>query len=414
LHIAHTFSQTDTVISSLADAFLYGGVDIWGEPGNDFCFKLYYYNINSSLISDSTDYFCTSDNVTLTQISLNDFNGDGHQISISTSHSEYNNEPRGSFEFSDFSSGYIFLIKVRSTKGTINMWNFSNYAMIGFSSNQIPGLIDGDTKCTVGEIGGTGKNIITAGAYTSKHDYMSIDGQPYSTDNPNGEIASFSSLGPTADGRMKPDVTAPGSALVSAINSFDMTTTPSGYNWGEVVFETNYNSKTWYYAAYEGTSMSCPSVVGTIALWLEANPTLTPSQIKDIIKNTAIKDSYTGNIGIDGNNEWGWGKINAWDGMKWVLTHTSINDSKSVMGNTLIYPNPNDGNFHIFSNNIKGDKCNLEIYDIFGKTVYSDIINVTNESIEKDINLNNLSSGFYIVKIRDGEQFIVNKIQIVK
>ena len=102
----------------------------------------------------------------------------------------------------------------------------------------------------MGEIGGTGKRIITVGAYTSCN---YIDHKNSSMWNNSGQtlnqLVSFSSLGPTADGRMKPDITAPGSMLISSFNS----STSSNRN-GE---DYNYVART---PVTTGVAMEVPSI----------------------------------------------------------------------------------------------------------------------------------------------------------
>jgi serine protease AprX len=78
-------------------------------------------------------------------------------------------------------------------------------------------------------------------------------------------LASFSSRGPTADGRIKPDLVAPGVAITAP----DAGTT-SGY------------------VAKSGTSMATPFVAGTVALMLDADPSLTPAEVKSLLLSTAV------------------------------------------------------------------------------------------------------------------------------
>ncbi len=89
-----------------------------------------------------------------------------------------------------------------------------------------------------------------------------------------GTIASFSSRGPTADGRSKPDICAPGVNITAA----------DGLTEGFITFS--------------GTSMATPHVAGIIALLKEAKPGLTPGEIKTLlISHTASKTAHENSTG---------------------------------------------------------------------------------------------------------------------
>jgi subtilisin family serine protease len=88
-----------------------------------------------------------------------------------------------------------------------------------------------------------------------------------------GERADFSSVGPTADGRIKPDVAARG-VLVKAASS----ETNSGYEY------------------VNGTSFSCPLTAGVVALVLQAHPTYTVGQVRAVIRSTASQASAPDNL----------------------------------------------------------------------------------------------------------------------
>jgi subtilisin family serine protease len=129
---------------------------------------------------------------------------------------------------------------------------------------------------------GTSKNVITVGASVS-----------------NSSIASFSSRGPTDDGRIKPDVVAPGSNIISTRSSV-----ASGTLWG--VFNDNY-----VYSG--GTSMATPLVAGVVALvreYLDKNKSISnPSAalIKAMLINGAT--DITGTV-PDMNQGWGFVNLN--------------------------------------------------------------------------------------------------------
>ena len=103
-------------------------------------------------------------------------------------------------------------------------------------------------------------------------------------------MAAFSSRGPTPiDYAAKPDIVAPGvgiESLSDPISALYATKTP---------YLLSGTALTSYlpYLSLSGTSMAAPVVSGTIALMLQANPTLTPNQVKAILQYTAqVYPSY--------------------------------------------------------------------------------------------------------------------------
>lgn len=108
-----------------------------------------------------------------------------------------------------------------------------------------------------------GDSVIAIGAVTSS-----------------GSRSSFSSVGPTVDGRIKPDVMAMGS------NVYYASLFGNGYSNGS------------------GTSFSCPLVSGVAALLLSANPEIAPMELRDIFYSTSSNSSNP-------NREFGWGIVNA-------------------------------------------------------------------------------------------------------
>jgi serine protease AprX len=103
-------------------------------------------------------------------------------------------------------------------------------------------------------------------------------------DRSDDRIAGFSSRGPTAiDLAAKPDLVAPGVGIESLSDpSSAFYTTQSPYLLAGTV-PTTYLP----YLSQSGTSMAAPVVSGTVALMLQANPSLTPNQVKAILQYTA-------------------------------------------------------------------------------------------------------------------------------
>jgi serine protease AprX len=91
--------------------------------------------------------------------------------------------------------------------------------------------------------------------------------------NPTGSRAFFSSVGPSADGRIKPDVAAQGSAVKTASSL-----SPTGYQ------------------LVNGTSFSCPLTAGVAALVLQARPTWTPAEVADALRRSGSQATAPDNL----------------------------------------------------------------------------------------------------------------------
>ncbi len=137
---------------------------------------------------------------------------------------------------------------------------------------------DGPTCCTI-NTPGDATDVITVGA-SDKSD----------------ALASFSSRGPTTDGRVKPDITAPG----VSINAAD-----SGTSCSDV--------------SMSGTSIATAHIAGVAALMLHARPTATPLQIKNVLGYTAIDK---GNVGKD--CLWGWGRVDALAAVNCIISNPNV------------------------------------------------------------------------------------------
>lgn len=103
----------------------------------------------------------------------------------------------------------------------------------------------------------------------------------------NGKLASFSSRGDFGSELFHPTVVAPGVAVVSLRGSGAVNVTGAeGITLGSDAQKLS-ATELPYYTTASGTSFSAPQVAGAIALMLEANPSLTPKQVKNILQGTA-------------------------------------------------------------------------------------------------------------------------------
>lgn len=194
-------------------------------------------------------------------------------------------------------------------------------------------------------------------------------------------IALFSSRGPTMCPYVKPEMVAPGQDIMSSISSF---TTESVNVYTTVPF----NERDYPFAALSGTSMSCPMVTGSVALMLEANPLLTPDEIKEIIIQTADTNVNTGTCP---NDIWGYGNINTYRAVKMAETVMGLNGVESAT--TLrVYPNPAQDVLYLVGNNIKGE---VLVFDMMGRKLLSSTLN------GKTVDISSLYSGVYMLCVKD-------------
>ena len=116
--------------------------------------------------------------------------------------------------------------------------------------------------------------VLTVGAY-------SHEGTIVRTDD---KIAGYSSRGPTAiDFQAKPDLVAPGTGVVSLSDP----ASTLYYSRSQYLLSGSLFSSTKPYLSLTGTSMAAPVVAGTVALMMQANPSLTPNMVKAILQYTA-------------------------------------------------------------------------------------------------------------------------------
>ncbi len=282
----------------------------------------------------------------------------------------------------------IIVFNVSANNALVHAWTTNDMQQVG---KQIA-----DNKFTLTSPGDI-EDVITVAAHISKtsfYKYNFSNGMPCGIYISREEIgtlgdrANFSSVGTTADGRNKPDISAPGSTLVSAYNSFKPVTTDNDEEC--IVGYSNANPASWY-AALEGTSMACPMVTGVVALMFQVNPNLTTNEIKDILRATAKNDMFTGNARQNHSPYWGWGKINAHAVIK-SLEGSGILDSRDDISDRLsIYPNPaTDGNITLKLKNIHNAPYAVQIYDAAGKLVF-----ITSITDICRLDLSHLPSGSY-------------------
>lgn len=146
-------------------------------------------------------------------------------------------------------------------------------------------------------------SVFAVGAFNSRSTWTAYNSSSHSFGYTLDDLSPFSSRGPRVDGVLKPDITAPGSVLVS-IRDRDMYQIADDYFIDNDGIIPGGNAD---YLIMQGTSMASPAAAGAAALLLQKFGSITPIQAYSAMKNNAASDSYTGSVP---NNTWGYGKLN--------------------------------------------------------------------------------------------------------
>ena len=206
---------------------------------------------------------------------------------------------------------YPFFILLSSTSPIeMDLWETTGgFDVIGTES--LEGFTPGDSEFSCGDWTSTPR-VISVGNYVTNTSNRLYTGNVADASmlNTLNDISYSSSYGTSFNGVAQPVVTAPGTNIVSSINH---------YTCDKEIAE----SMQWQgfpYSGMSGTSMSCPTVSGIIALWLQADPTLTLDEIKEVLAATSRNDEFTAVNPI----KWGYGKIDAAAGIEYIKGTTPI------------------------------------------------------------------------------------------
>jgi serine protease AprX len=192
-----------------------------------------------------------------------------------------------------------------------------------------------------------------------------------------GIIAGFSSRGPSSDGRIKPDVCAIGSG--NYYQRYDGTVGVHG-----------------------GTSFAAPLISGLAACLWQANPEATNMEIYSAIRQSA-------HMYLNPDTIYGYGIPDF--NLANVICGNIRDSIRYKLQPLNAFPNPFTDNVNIgFYSNISGMSI-ISLFDVTGKKIkekeyfISDNVNFVNWN-----DMSDLSSGIYIVKIRCGDSFLIQKI----
>ncbi|MDE5687829.1 MAG: S8 family serine peptidase [Paramuribaculum sp.] len=344
--ITKTFDASSLSVSTIpakGDGGYKGLVDVWGADSRPVTVAFALVNSKTGSVSWSADipetgadktFLIANSNVRDVSASSsyfdNTFTAASYVIAAATLDKE-NNRYNVSVNISLTPEGSSVLIPAFIFKGTagqkINAYAFGTTFTDGGLANYTAGTADqsiNNYACA--------DNVLAVGSYTSRVYFPTLagndDGKPalygYGlTPEYIGQVSSFTSYGSLPSGKTLPEFCAPGQVIISSYSKYALeakankiTEAVMSANAPNTTVNVRTGSRNNYWGYMQGTSMAAPYVAGTVALLLEADPTLKVDKVRELITNTANLP-WKRSVGV--REQWGAGKLNAEDAMRNLL-----------------------------------------------------------------------------------------------
>lgn len=304
----------------------------------------------------------------------------------------------------DSASGYEYSLQLTGG-GLFHLWSFDIETNPLPSAGAYPKIVyykQTDTTHTVCSSFQCSNRTITVGNYINRRTWMNVNNQLYTDPSAiAGEIMFNSSVGPTRDGRVKPEIAAPGANDISCgeISSLPaiISSAPDAVGVGG------------FHVAGGGTSAASPVVAGSAALWLQAYPGSDWQDARNAVIWCAHQDGFTGNQLPD--NTWGYGKIDAFSmivNCSPLSTHMPQAAGTEMLN---VFPNPATAAQTISVTFPQADAGSLmRVYNSTGQLVLSRPVAAGISSIELDAN--GWAAGVYQLVFVDGNKVLGGRIVV--
>jgi subtilisin family serine protease len=250
-------------------------------------------------------------------------------------------------------------------------------------------------------------HVLTVANYVNRSSFVNYSGDSTVYADTAGARVLTSSVGPTRDGRIKPDIAAPGGNTIAPGQISTLAQL--------IVNQPNKVAEGGMHNVNGGTSMASPVVGGIVALYLQKNPSASWYQVKGAIEMSAIQDAFTGSMLPD--TKWGFGKIDAFGMLTTNIVYgcddtaaynydstVTVSLLDSCLYNSLltrstasldinIYPNPTRDFVFIGCKLPEGKTHELSVTDVTGRVVYTAHFYHSINMLKMDVS--NWQSGVY-------------------
>lgn len=417
LYLDKKFTSADNVLKTfvtVAGAMhsATGVLDIWADNGEAFVFTPLIYDLSEENVVYSfpvdkpapTTYVTTS-NYTAGEYQHNAvFDrafSNGFWIfntEVNPNNNRYHAEIQ--FDLTGKNRNLVFGVMIEGPAGqTVQIFhNDSNEASM--TSLEREGWSNGTNTNTINNLA-CGTNMIAVGSFNSADQWGTLGKKPYAFKEEYGYgvglISPFSSYGTTFQGLQLPHVCAPGSIITSSYSTYNRAAISDR---DELVAEAELNGRKNYWSTMQGTSMASPFMAGVVALWLEADPSLSVDKVKEIINKTSVNDENTAST----PERWGAGKVDAYAGLKMVLGQTGVNPTLTDDKRVLVTRTANG--IEIVAGGEKGVEA--VVYDLRGAAV------AAGQSSDATLTLSTagISKGIYVVNVKADGTNVSRKVVI--
>jgi subtilisin family serine protease len=336
IYVQHDFTADDNTFGTMIESArtwngfdVLGAMDFWSDDSRSFEMQLVAYDIVDKKFVYESEWFGGDGEGTFTLESGVNEVFDAHfpssYMSVAYGIDKNNNRYNAALSYNLMPNEeieghhwarYICGWRIKGEPG-MHVEGYADGSYSYFRKYGVSGMIDGNSECTESNLCCNHESI-AVGACIGRNLTPTVDGGETDNNVVVGTVPSWSSHGTTHDGRALPYICAPGCKVVSA------TSTPyyeKKSNAIDVAYETTVDGNTYHWHVAQGTSMAAPIVTGTMALWLEAIPTLTVEEARE----AAIATAQTGFSDIS-DVRWGAGCIDAFAGLEYLLNKTGVND----------------------------------------------------------------------------------------
>lgn len=363
-----------------------------------------YSDVNDTLLVRMSDVLSQGDSLLISKLNLDDY----QMIVTTEAYPSCYHASEICYDVTVHTTGYVGLGRSLSVEVMGKDADVEFFRVNGLlNTNSLnPSLDAGENVCCI-HSPSSAPCVISVGATSYRDSIQNMSGEWKKYWLGNGGVwAPFSSVGPTYDGRVKPDVMAPGNNIVSSFSSFYIQAHPqaSDLTWDLDRYE--FNGRPYAWISSSGTSASCPAVAGAIALWLQAKPDLTPQEIKEVLSRTCRHYDETLTYP---NNIYGYGEIDVYRGLLDIL---GVDRIESVSKNhTSARIRCIDSQLYVSFEQPLSSSARLRLYAMNGRLVHTATINARQTT--HSLSLSSLSAGIYAVQL-DGPSSIKGSTLIRK